>query len=188
MRKPPGWMGRQSIQESVLPCCTKNPTAMIKRVRQSSNVSISIRRMNRRFTFRPLLTHREGKLEVAESQLRDLLSSYPKHQFIAYASRYLLAEILDRTGRFDEAMQQLSKAKAFVSKLPFSRNAFKLMPSKEQRQSMIAAFREHPKNFGKPCRTVLSGANPEQNTEIRISGRQPTKRNNIARVHLGSAP
>jgi tetratricopeptide (TPR) repeat protein len=95
-----------------------------------------------------LLTYREAKLEGAESQLRDLISSDPKHEFIVYASRYLLAEILDRSGRFDEAMRQLSKAKAFIRKLPFSREAIKRMPSKAKRDAMIAPLREHPKNFG----------------------------------------
>ena len=95
------------------------------------------------------LTYREDKLDRAESRLRDLISSDLKHQFIVYASRFLLAQILDRTGRFDEAMRHLSKAKEFIRKLPFSRETTKRMPSKKQRDALLAPLKEHPKDFGR---------------------------------------
>jgi tetratricopeptide (TPR) repeat protein len=61
--------------------------------------------------FAALLDRRENKIEDAERQLRDLITSEPRHQYVQYASRYELAEVLNRTGRFDEAMQMLLEAK-----------------------------------------------------------------------------
>ncbi len=63
------------------------------------------------------LDRREGKLEDAERRLRDLIASGPRHQYVQYASRYELAGVLDRTGRFDEAMQMLLEAKDLVRRL-----------------------------------------------------------------------
>jgi tetratricopeptide (TPR) repeat protein len=67
--------------------------------------------------FLALLDRREGKLEEAERGLRDLIASEPKHPYVRYACRYELAQILDRTGRFDEAMRLLTEAKAIVRAL-----------------------------------------------------------------------
>jgi tetratricopeptide (TPR) repeat protein len=67
--------------------------------------------------FSALLDRRENKLEEAERRLRDLISSEPKHQYVQYASRYELAEILNRTERFDEAMRELAEAKKLVRAL-----------------------------------------------------------------------
>ena len=63
------------------------------------------------------LDRRENKLEDAERRLRDLIASDPRHQYVQYASRYELAEILNRNERFDEAMQMLSEAKNLVRRL-----------------------------------------------------------------------
>lgn len=67
--------------------------------------------------FSALLDRREGKLELAESRLRDLIASQPRHPFVGYAARYELAQVLDRTERFDEAMQMLIAAKQIVGSL-----------------------------------------------------------------------
>jgi tetratricopeptide (TPR) repeat protein len=64
--------------------------------------------------FSALLDRRENKIDEAERRLRDLISSEPKHPFVRYACRYELAQILDRTERFDEAMRLLAEAKAMV--------------------------------------------------------------------------
>jgi tetratricopeptide (TPR) repeat protein len=64
--------------------------------------------------FSALLDRRENKIELAESRLRDLLASDPKHPYVRYACRYELAQILDATGRYDEAMMGLSEAKQIV--------------------------------------------------------------------------
>ena len=67
--------------------------------------------------FAALLDRRENKIEEAERRLRDLIASGPQHQYVQYASRYELAEVLDRTGRFDEAMQMLAEAKNLQRRL-----------------------------------------------------------------------
>ena len=63
------------------------------------------------------LDTRSNQLEQAERQLRDLIASDPKHEYVKYAARYKLAEILDKTQRFDEAMQFLKEAKDLVHAL-----------------------------------------------------------------------
>jgi tetratricopeptide (TPR) repeat protein len=67
--------------------------------------------------FQAVLDRRENKLETAERRLRDLIASAPRHPFVSYASRYELAQVLDRTDRFDEAMTQLREAKKIVCAL-----------------------------------------------------------------------
>lgn len=67
--------------------------------------------------YEAFLDRRENKLEDAERRLRDLIASQPQHQYVQYASRYELAEVLDRTNRFDEAMQWLGEAKNLVRRL-----------------------------------------------------------------------
>jgi tetratricopeptide (TPR) repeat protein len=64
--------------------------------------------------FSALLDRRENKLANAENELRDLIASGPRHQFVKYASRYELAEVLNRTERFDEAMEMLKEAKQML--------------------------------------------------------------------------
>jgi Flp pilus assembly protein TadD len=67
--------------------------------------------------FAALLDRRENKIEEAERKLRDLIASGPRHQYVQYASRYELAEVLNRTGRFDEAMAALIEAKTLVRRI-----------------------------------------------------------------------
>lgn len=64
-----------------------------------------------------LLDRRENKLEAAESRLRQLIQSDLKHPYVRYACRYELAQILDRTDRFDEAIKLLAEAKRIVRAL-----------------------------------------------------------------------
>ena len=64
--------------------------------------------------FSAVLDHRENKIEEAERRLCDLIASEPKHPYVAYACRFELAQMLDRTGRFDEAMALLTEAKKMV--------------------------------------------------------------------------
>jgi len=64
--------------------------------------------------FNAVLDRREGHLQEAERGLRDLLASDPRHPFVRYAARYELAQVLDRTDRFDEAMVLLREAKEIV--------------------------------------------------------------------------
>ncbi len=67
--------------------------------------------------FWAVLDRREGKTEAAERGLRDLIASEPKHPYVQYACRYELAQVLDRTDRFDEAMRLLREAKEIVRAL-----------------------------------------------------------------------
>jgi tetratricopeptide (TPR) repeat protein len=67
--------------------------------------------------FQAVLDRRETKLEAAERRLRDLIASEPRHPYVRYACRYELAQVLDRTDRFDEAMGLLSEAKNIVRNL-----------------------------------------------------------------------
>src|SRR6266852_3231497 len=67
--------------------------------------------------FSAVLDRRENNLERAESRLRDLIASEPKHPYVRYACRYELAQVLDRTERFDEAMRLLAEAKEIVRAL-----------------------------------------------------------------------
>jgi tetratricopeptide (TPR) repeat protein len=67
--------------------------------------------------FFAVLDRRENKIEEAERRLRDLIASEPKHPFVRYACRYELAQVLDRTDRFDEAISLLAEAKAIVRAL-----------------------------------------------------------------------
>jgi tetratricopeptide (TPR) repeat protein len=67
--------------------------------------------------FSAVIDRRENKLEEAERRLRDLIASDPKHPYVRYASRYELAQVLDRTDRFDEAMRLLAEAKQIVRAL-----------------------------------------------------------------------
>lgn len=63
------------------------------------------------------LARRENKFEESERGFRDLIASNPRHQYVQYAARYELAHVLDRAGRFDEAMALLNEAKSLVRQL-----------------------------------------------------------------------
>ncbi len=67
--------------------------------------------------FSAVLDRRDNRPEAAESRLRDLIASEPKHPFVRYACRYELAQVLDRTDRYDEAMRLLLEAKQIVRAL-----------------------------------------------------------------------
>jgi len=67
--------------------------------------------------FQAVLDRREGHIETAERRLRELIASEPKHPYVRYACKYELAQVLDRTDRFDEAMDQLRQAKEIVHAL-----------------------------------------------------------------------
>jgi len=64
--------------------------------------------------FQAVLDRRENRLETAERRLRELIASEPKHPYVRYACRYELAQVLDRTDRFDEAIGCLHEAKNIV--------------------------------------------------------------------------
>jgi tetratricopeptide (TPR) repeat protein len=87
--------------------------------------------------FSALLDRREGKMQEAESQLRDLIASGLQHPYVRYAARYELAQVLDRTERFDEAMRLLAEAKAIVRGLA---DTGLLMRSYDQKAESVRRF------------------------------------------------
>jgi tetratricopeptide (TPR) repeat protein len=87
--------------------------------------------------FAAFLDRREGRLEKAESGLRDLIASEPKHPYVRYACRYELAQVLDRTERFDEAMRWLAEAKEMVLNLT---DAKLLMRGYDQSSESVRRF------------------------------------------------
>jgi Tfp pilus assembly protein PilF len=95
--------------------------------------------------FIAVLDRREGHVQEAERGLRDLIASDPRHPFVRYAARYELAQVLDRTERFDEAMVQLKEAKEIVLALA---DAKLLMRGYDQSAESIRRFTgSQPKNI-----------------------------------------
>jgi Flp pilus assembly protein TadD len=95
--------------------------------------------------FAAMLDRREGNLQQAENGLRDLLASDPRHPFVRYAARYELAQVLDRTDRFDEAMAVLKEAKNIVLTLT---DTSLLMRGYDQSAESIRRFTDsQPKNI-----------------------------------------
>jgi tetratricopeptide (TPR) repeat protein len=95
--------------------------------------------------FAAVLDRREGHIQEAERGLRDLLASDPRHPFVRYAARYELAQVMDRTERFDEAMVLLREAKEIVLALT---DAKLLMRSYDQSAESIRRFTAaQPKNI-----------------------------------------
>lgn len=73
------------------------------------------------------LDRRENKLAGAEQQFRDLLGKSPKLPHVRYGCHSELANVLDRQGRYEEAMVQLEEGKRFARqnfKLGTERKAF----------------------------------------------------------------
>jgi tetratricopeptide (TPR) repeat protein len=84
------------------------------------------------------LDRRENKLPEAEKQLRDLIASGLKLQHVRYACHSELANILDRTERFDEAMAFLEEGKKIARQafnLQAERKSFYEGHEKEVRQA-----------------------------------------------------
>jgi tetratricopeptide (TPR) repeat protein len=95
--------------------------------------------------FSAVLDRREGKAETAEAKLRDLINSGPRHLFVRYAARYELAQILDRSERFHEAMRWLAEAKEMVLNLT---DAKRLMQAYDQGAESVRRFTQsQPKNI-----------------------------------------
>jgi Tfp pilus assembly protein PilF len=95
--------------------------------------------------FMAVLDRREGLHEQAERGLRDLIASNPQHPFVRYAARYELAQVLDRTERFDEAMVLLKEAKEMVLALA---DAKLLMQGYDRSAESIRRFTDaQPKNI-----------------------------------------
>ena len=64
--------------------------------------------------FRAFLLHRMKRDAEAEPELRDLIKDGPRYPYVKYASRHLLAVVLDQLGQTDEVLRWLAEAKAQV--------------------------------------------------------------------------
>jgi tetratricopeptide (TPR) repeat protein len=95
--------------------------------------------------FSAVLDRREGALEKAESGLRDLIASDPRHPFVRYAARYELAQALDRMDRCDEAMALLKEAKEIVRTLTDTR--LLLRSHDQSAESIRRLTASQPKNI-----------------------------------------
>ena len=126
--------------------------------------------------FCALLDRRENKIEDAERRLRDLIASEPKHPYVCYACRYELAQILDQTDRFDEAMRALADAKTLVRKLADIKEVSEAFDAMAERGRHIKdqpkdAFRAWAKAFPekerKPIPTLaFLGGHPRSGTTL----------------------
>ena len=67
--------------------------------------------------FRAFLLNRQQRNTEAESALRDLILDEPQYPYVKYASRHLLAVVLDEMGQYTEAMRWLLEAKALLQQL-----------------------------------------------------------------------
>ncbi len=127
--------------------------------------------------FSALLDWREHRIDEAERGLCDLIASEPRHQYVQYASRYLLADIFNHTGRFDKAMEMLSEAKKLVSALTDANMLLELYDKQAQRdrrnaQSLPANIlriwrREFPEKRRKPIpKLAFLGGHPRSGTTL----------------------
>ena len=135
--------------------------------------------------FSALLDRREDKIVDAERGLRELIASEPKHPYVCYACRYELAQILDHTDRFDEAMSVLADAKALVRNLADIEEVSKVFDAMSERSGHIKdqpkdAFRTwakaFPKKERKPIPTLaFLGGHPRSGTTLmeQILGAHP---------------
>ncbi|MHB8523049.1 MAG: tetratricopeptide repeat-containing sulfotransferase family protein [Limisphaerales bacterium] len=135
--------------------------------------------------FCALLDRRENKIADAERGLRDLIASEPKHPYVCYACRYELAQILDQTDRFDEAMRALADAKALVRNLADIEEvseAFDAMIERgrhikdQPKDSLRTWAKSFPKKERKPIPTLaFLGGHPRSGTTLmeQILGAHP---------------
>ncbi len=91
------------------------------------------------------LDRRENKIAEAEQQFRDLIASPPQDPQVLYLCHFELAQILDRTERFDEAMAQLGKAKQLVMQSTDLNAAGKAFD--ERRERVVRKAKSLPNNI-----------------------------------------
>lgn len=127
--------------------------------------------------FQTILDRRQNQLDLAERRLRDLIGSEPKHPFVRYACRYELANILDRTERYDEAMLWLAQAKELVRALTDTATMVRGYDQGAQSARLFA--QALPKNIvrtwaelfplekrAKPARLAFLGGHPRSGTTL----------------------
>lgn len=136
--------------------------------------------------FSALLDRREGKLQEAENHLRDLIASKPKHPFVRYAARYELAQVMDRTDRFDEAMSLLVAAKDIVRALA---DTGLLMRSYDQKAESARRFTSsQPNDILRNLGKILSRAKARGHPASGLSGRPSPQRHHSAGANPRLSP
>ena len=91
------------------------------------------------------LDRRESNLADAERQFRDLIASVSRHPYVNYACHSELAQILDRTERFEEAMAQLEEGKKLVRQTSGAKGEHKTFD--EWHESTSRKIKLLPKNI-----------------------------------------
>jgi tetratricopeptide (TPR) repeat protein len=136
--------------------------------------------------FNAVLDRREGNIPEAERGLRDLIASEPRHPFVRYAARYELAQVLDRTERFDEAMVLLKEAKEMVLALA---DAKMLMRSYDQSAESIRRFTAaQPKNILDTWAKCFPVRKREAIPPLALPGRASPQRNDLAGTNSRRTP
>ena len=135
--------------------------------------------------FAALLDRRQKNLVQAESRLRDLIASDPKHPYVCYACRYELAQVLDQTGRFDEAMAMLEQAKAMVRKLANIGEVYEAFDAMSER---IRHVKEQPKNAASLWAKAFPPKEREPGPTVAFLGGHPRSGTTLMEQILGTHP
>jgi tetratricopeptide (TPR) repeat protein len=67
--------------------------------------------------FRAFLLNRKGLNDEAEAALRELIRSSQGDASVKHSSRHLLAQVLDETGKYEEAMRWLKESKGLLRQM-----------------------------------------------------------------------
>jgi Flp pilus assembly protein TadD len=137
--------------------------------------------------YEAFLDRRENKLEDAERRLRDLIASNPRHQYVQYASRYELAEVLNRTERFDEAMQTLFEAKNIVRRYGPNVEAMLVNYQKEADSDRRAA-QQAPKDILRAWAKKFPAKDREPKIPMAFLGGHPRSGTTLLEQILGAHP
>jgi tetratricopeptide (TPR) repeat protein len=133
-----------------------------------------------------LLDRRENLFDPAERRLRELIQSEPKHPYVRYACRYELAQILDRTERFDEAMKMLAEAKQLVRALADTEALLRTYDLAAERARRFALGQ--PKNILQEWAKSYPSENREAIPPLAFLGGHPRSGTTLLEQVLGAHP
>ena len=136
--------------------------------------------------FTAVLDRRENQSESAERRLRDLIASEPRHPYVRYACRYELAQLLDQTGRFDEAMTLLAEAKRMVSAL--TDTSLLLKGYDEGAESARGFARAQPKTILRSWAESFPESKRESIAPLAFLGGHPRSGTTLLEQVLGAHP
>jgi tetratricopeptide (TPR) repeat protein len=133
-----------------------------------------------------LLDRRENLFGSAERRLRELIQSEPKHPYVRYACRYELAQVLDRTERFDEAMKMLAEAKQLVRALTDTEVLLRTYDLAAERARRFALGQ--PKNILQKWARSFACAEREAIPPLAFLGGHPRSGTTLLEQVLGAHP